>query len=321
MLMFTICQAYVISIDKIAYVWYNGLSLYKSVLDLVQRVIKTESSQTQTHCLETDRDRESRLIGGNHMNFLENLGYLFLIVIVTGICFWQYRNTMNDRAANTLAAAGLTKKEIRKKQRARRKNMWLIGAIVAVWLIATFLAFGGIDAVFFFIVSIFSCIAIWYSLNNTDTMQLTAMKFLIAPIGLALGFYIGKAINLPGIWTYVIGILTAVILIAVTHFIHRAMVDDLDDDDEDDEDDDEEEPRPMRSYEDPNAGTYVRREAARQAVNGNSRNREGTPNNRHRRNVQASDETDHNLDAYIVEQLSRTEEGRQQLLDMLRRGN
>jgi len=236
------------------------------------------------------------------MNFIENLGYIFMIIVVTGICFWQYLKTMNEREADILASSGLSRKEIRAKMRARKKNIWLLGAIVLVWLISVIAAFGGSGYFFALILSAAACIAIWYSLSNTDTLQLIAMKFLIAPVGLAVGFYLGKMLNLPGAWTYILGLIGAAGFVVITHLIHNTMFDDLDDDE------DEEAP----------AETPARNQVASATPNRVTTNR--TTSTRHRRTQAVRDDSDHAFDAYIIEELSKTEEGRQQLIDMLRRG-
>ena len=242
--------------------------------------------------------------------FVSNLGYIFLIVVVTCICFWQYTRTMNDRAEEQLGEANLTKKERRAKLHARYKNLWLFGAIVVFWLLIVVTAFSDGGLLLALIFTIAAAIGVWYCVYNADDLQTVAFKFLSAPLGLTVGFAIGKLLNLQGIWTYIFGIAGAIVFVAITHYIHFKACDRLDDDEEDEEDDEDDTPATARS------ANGTRHQGVYRAPRVNS----DRPTNSNRRTSEREhDDGDRNFDAYIIEQLSKTEEGRQQLIEMLKR--
>lgn len=243
---------------------------------------------------------------------LDNFGYIFLLVLFSLICFWQFAHVMNERAKTQSMEIGLSRKEARVKQRDRyRKICFLIGCgivwlIVVIWSIAS-----GNFFVSLLLTAIIAALIVYAAMGSIDEEKTIAFKHLAGPLGLAEGFALGIMLKL-GVFTYILGIALAVGCIAGIHFICRDSIDDLDD---------EEEEAPVH-VEVPQhrerTGEVYRVPSTTSAPT----NKEKTTTKRRRRTKPKADEESDAVDRdrYIIEQLAKTEEGREQLLEMLRAG-
>lgn len=163
---------------------------------------------------------------------LDNFGYIFLLVLFSLICFWQFAHVMNERAKTQSMEIGLSRKEARTKQRDRyRKICFLIGCgivwlIVVIWSIAS-----GNFFVSLLLTAIIAALIVYAAMGSIDEEKTIAFKHLVGPLGLAEGFTLGIMLKL-GVFTYILGIALAAGCIAGIHFICRDSIDDLDDEEE-----------------------------------------------------------------------------------------
>ncbi len=257
---------------------------------------------------------------------LGNIGYIFFSVVVSCICFSLAQQSMKDQLEEMLKESVLTKKEVRAKYREHTRNIRLLWIIGIVWLASIVLALSGSDSTIAFLFTVAAVAGLGYLLiKKANGKQVIAIRFLAVALGLGFGLVLGNAIH-AGTVTYFLGIACAVAFAVLAYFVGKGYTDDL----EDEEDDDEpapverrepttppttstrnEKPTPTPKTARPTTG-YRPAKATKENVNNPPRRRRSEPNAR------SDDGGDRNFDTYIIEQLSKTEEGRQQLLQLLK---
>ena len=257
---------------------------------------------------------------------LGNIGYIFFSVVVSCICFSLAQQSMKDQLEEMLKESVLTKKEVRAKYREHTRNVRLLWIIGIVWLGYFVLALSGSDSTIAFLFMVAAVAGLGYLLiKKANGKQVIAIRFLAVALGLGFGLVLGNAIH-AGTVTYFLGIACAVAFAVLAYFVGKGHTDDL----EDEEDDDEPAPVERREpttppttstrNEKPTQTTKTARpttgyrpaKATKENVNNPPRRRRSEPNAR------SDDGGDRNFDTYIIEQLSKTEEGRQQLLQLLK---
>ncbi|MBQ3293679.1 hypothetical protein IJG96_00910 [Candidatus Saccharibacteria bacterium] len=249
---------------------------------------------------------------------LGNIMYIFLSVVVSGICFYLAFNSMKEQFEQELEMSVLTKKETRAKRREHSRKVWLFVAAELVWLVSIVVALSGSDYFVAFILTAAAIVGLGYLLIKCpNEKQTITIKFLSVALGLGLGLVIGTLIK-AGTVTYFLGICFAIALPVLVHFVGKANIDDIDDDDDEEParevttaqpPHDEEPAQPVRMAQ-PTVG-YRPAKPNKETVNRSTRRR--------RSGLKAeNDGGEREFDVYIIEQLSKTEEGREQLLQLLR---
>ncbi|MBQ1528445.1 hypothetical protein IIZ77_02235 [Candidatus Saccharibacteria bacterium] len=260
---------------------------------------------------------------------LDNLGYIFLSVVVSCICFGLAQQSMKDQLTTEIETSNFTKKQVRAKYREHARNVRLLWIIGLVWLASIVITLIGSSAIVALIFTVAAILGLGYLLikKKPGKKQVDTIKFLAVALGLGLGLILGKLIN-AGAVTYFTGIAGAVAIPVIVYFVAKADFDDIDDDDD-------EEPAPAREvvtqptstpeplvrHEEPTPqqARTARPTAGYRPAKATSENVNNPP--RRRRSglqAQSDDGGDRNFDSYIIEQLSKTEEGRQQLIAMLK---
>ncbi len=250
---------------------------------------------------------------------LGNIMYVFLSVVVSGICFYLAFNSLKEQFEQELEESVLTKKETRAKRREHSHKVWLFGAIALIWLASVVVALFGSDCIVAFIFTAAAIVGLGYLLiKYPNKQQITTIKILSVALGLGLGLVIGTIIR-AGTVTYFLGIAGAIALPVLAHFVSKANIDDIDDDD------DEEEPvrevttaqpahnatpaQPVRIAQ-PTEG-YRPAKANQETVNHSTRRRRSGL-----KSENGDDERE--FDDRAIKEICKTEEGRAQLLQLLR---
>lgn len=258
----------------------------------------------------------------------QRLGYVLLAIGVAIICFWLYVSELNKRLAEQQENDGLPKQEYLNKRRDQARKYWLIGAIGLVWLTFTVFAIGG-DGVCLTISLLSSAIILFgvgcLVYGKFDEGHFIALKFLLTALGFGFGLALGLSL-FRGALAFVTALICAALFPIGIHELHKRAVCDFDPDEEKEYGPTPAVPiRPAQATR-PNTQpttaqpprTYYR-PAYRPAY------RPVTTTNQpvHRRTVPAQAPADQNsdwqLNAFIVEQLSKTKEGRQYLVEVLKK--
>lgn len=252
---------------------------------------------------------------------LGNIMYIFLSVVVSGICFYLALRSLNEKYEQELEESVLTKKELRAKRREHTRDVCFFGAATLIWLLSIVLALCGVD----YVVALFLTVAAigglaYLLIKRPNEKQTEAIKFLSIALGLGLGLVLGTLIK-AGTVTYFMGICFAIALPIAVHFIGKVNIDDIDDDDDADEPvrevtttrttppRNENPEKPVRTTQ-PTFG-YRPAKANKENVN--------HPPRRRRSGLKAeNDGGERELDDTIIKELAKTEEGRKQLLELLR---
>ncbi len=144
--------------------------------------------------------------------FWNNLGYIILLAVATGLGFFLWNSVTDQRVKNYMKSADLSDKQRRLVAREAMENSISILARLVIWCAIGVGALLGnvIDLVLVIALTIEALYYIYREVYQTEKLQSAAMTFLAVPFGALIAIFGMKYLGL--VWGIIIGLAIVVIV-------------------------------------------------------------------------------------------------------------
>lgn len=144
--------------------------------------------------------------------FWNNLGYIILLVVATGLGYFLWNSVMNQRVKNYMEHEDLSDKKRREVAREAAEESLAILVRLIIWCVIGVSALLG-SVLDLILVIVLTCEALYYiyrEVYQTEKLQSAAMTFLAVPFGTLIAIFGMKYLGL--VWGIIIGIAIVVIV-------------------------------------------------------------------------------------------------------------
>lgn len=144
--------------------------------------------------------------------FWNNLGYIILLVVTTGLGFFLWNSVTDQRVKNYMESADLSDKQRRAVAKEASENSLSILVRLVIWCVIGVGALLGniLDLILVIVLTGEALVYIYREAYRTDKLRSAAMTFLSVPFGTLIAIFAMKYLGL--VWGIIIGIAIVVIV-------------------------------------------------------------------------------------------------------------